>query len=58
MQGYTDSVAFEFDSSILAKLHLVGVVTVVKNSLIFDEVLLNEFISIFSNPWNWNGIKI
>jgi hypothetical protein len=45
MQGYTDSVAFEFDSSILAKLHLVGVVTVVKNSLIFDEVLLNEFIS-------------
>ena len=45
MQGYTDSVAFEFDSSILAKLHLVGVVTVAKNGLIFDDSLLNEFIS-------------
>ena len=45
MQGYTDSVAFEFDSSILAKLHLVGVVAVAKNGLIFDESLLNEFVS-------------
>lgn len=45
MQGYTDSVAFEFDSSILAKLDLVGVVTVAKNGLIFNESLLNEFIS-------------
>lgn len=45
MQGYTDSVAFEFDSSILAKLHLVGVVTVAKNGLIFDDSLLNDFIS-------------
>ena len=45
MQGFTDSVAFEMNDSILAKLHLVGVVTVVKNGLIFDEVLLNDFIS-------------
>jgi hypothetical protein len=45
MKGYTDSVAFEFDSCILAKLHLVGVVIVAKNGLIFDENLLNEFIS-------------
>ena len=45
MQGYTDSVAFEFDSSILAKLHLVGVVAVAKNGLIFDDSLLNDFIS-------------
>lgn len=45
MRGYIDSVAFEMNENILAKLHLVGVVTVVKNSLIFDEALLNEFIS-------------
>lgn len=45
MQGYTDSVAFEFDSSILAKLRLVGVVTVAKNGLVFDDSLLNDFIS-------------
>ena len=45
MQGYTDSVAFEFDSSILAKLHLVGVVTVAKNGLIFDDSLISEFIT-------------
>lgn len=45
MQGYTDSVAFEMDSSIIAKLHLVGIVTVAKNGLIFDDNLLNEFIS-------------
>ena len=45
MQGFTDSVAFEMNDSILAKLHLVGVVTVVKYSLkivlvIGDEKLL------------------
>ena len=45
MQGYTDSVAFEMDSSILAKLHLVGVITVAKNGLIFDDSLISEFIT-------------
>ncbi|MCT7604837.1 hypothetical protein N5U17_11410 [Aliarcobacter butzleri] len=45
MKGYTDSVAFEMDSSILAKLHLIGVVTVAKNGLIFDDSLISKFIT-------------
>ena len=44
MRGYIDSIAFEIDNSILAKLELIGVVTVAKNSLILDNELLNEFI--------------
>ena len=44
MRGYTDSIAFEIDNSILAKLELIGVVTVAKNSLILDNELINEFI--------------
>ena len=44
MRGYIDSVAFEIDNSILAKLELIGVVTVAKNNLILDSELLNEFI--------------
>ena len=44
MRGYIDSIAFEFDSSILAKLELIGVVTVAKNSLILDNELINDFI--------------
>lgn len=45
MKGYTDSVAFEMDSSILAKLHLIGVVTVAKNGLTFNDSLISEFIT-------------
>ena len=44
MRGYIDSIAFEIDNSILAKLELIGVVTVAKNSLILDNELLNDFI--------------
>ncbi len=44
MRGYIDSIAFEIDNSILAKLELIGVLTVAKNSLILDNELLNEFI--------------
>ncbi len=44
MRGYIDSIAFEFDSSILAKLELIGVLTVAKNNLILDNDLLNDFI--------------
>ncbi len=44
MTGCIDSIAFEIDNSILAKLELIGVVTVAKNSLILDNDLLNEFI--------------
>ena len=44
MRGYIDSIAFEIDNSILAKLELIGVVTVAKNNLILDSELLNEFI--------------
>ena len=44
MRGCIDSVAFEIDNSILAKLELIGVVTVAKNGLILDEVLINEFV--------------
>ena len=45
MRGYIDSIAFEIDNSILAKLELIGVVTVAKNNLILDNELLNEFIN-------------
>ena len=44
MLGYVDSIVFEIDNSILAKLELIGVVTVAKNSLILDNELINEFI--------------
>ena len=44
MRGYIDSIAFEIDNSILAKLQLIGVLTVAKNNLILDNELLNEFI--------------
>ena len=44
MRGYIDSIAFEIDDNILAKLELIGVVTVAKNGLILDEVLINEFV--------------
>ena len=44
MRGYIDSIALEIDNSILAKLELIGVVTVAKNNLILDNELLNEFI--------------
>ena len=44
MRGYIDSIAFEIDDNILAKLELIGVVTVAKNNLILDNELLNEFI--------------
>ena len=44
MKGYIDSLSFEIDNSILAKLELIGVVTVAKNGLILDEVLINEFV--------------
>lgn len=44
MRGYIDSIAFEIDNSILAKLELIGVVTVAKNNLILDNELINEFI--------------
>ena len=44
MRGYIDSVGFEIDNSILAKLELIGVLTVAKNSLILDNELINEFI--------------
>ncbi len=44
MRGYIDSLSFEIDNSILAKLELIGVVTVAKNNLILDNELLNEFI--------------
>lgn len=45
MKGYTDSVAFEMDTSILSKLSMFGVITVAKNGLIFNDELLNDFIS-------------
>lgn len=45
MTGFADSVIFEMNSTVLSKLHLVGVVTVVKNGLMFDENLLNEFVN-------------
>lgn len=44
MKGYIDSIAFEIDNSILAKLELIGVVTVAKNNLILDNELINKFI--------------
>ena len=44
MRGYIDSIAFEIDDNILAKLELIGVLTVAKNNLILDNELLNEFI--------------
>ena len=44
MRGYIDSIAFEIDNSILAKLELIGVVTVAKNNLILDNELINKFI--------------
>lgn len=44
MKGYIDTITFEIDNSILAKLELIGVVTVAKNSLILDNELLNDFI--------------
>lgn len=44
MRGYIDSVAFEIDDNILAKLELIGVLTVAKNNLILDNELINEFI--------------
>ena len=45
MRGYIDSIAFEFDSCILAKFHLFGVEKVAKNGIIFDESLLEMFLS-------------
>ena len=45
MKGYIDSIAFEFDSCILAKFHLFGVERVAKNGIIFDESLLEMFLS-------------
>ena len=45
MKGYIDSIAFEFDSCILAKFHLFGVESVAKNGIIFDESLLEMFLS-------------
>ena len=45
MKGYIDSIAFEFDSCILAKFHLFGVEKVAKNGIIFDESLLEMFLS-------------
>jgi hypothetical protein len=44
MRGYIDSIAFEIDDNILAKLELIGVLTVAKNNLILDNDLLNDFI--------------
>ena len=32
MKGYIDTITFEIDNSILAKLELIGVVTVAKNA--------------------------
>ena len=45
MTGFSDSVVFEMNSTILSKLSLFGVVRVAKNGLILDESLLSEFIS-------------
>ena len=45
MTGFSDSVVFEMNSTILSKLSLFGVVRVAKNGLILDESLLNEFIN-------------
>lgn len=45
MTGFSDSVVFEMNSTILSKLSLFGVVTVAKNGLILDESLLSEFIN-------------
>src|SRR5574344_1989694 len=45
MTGFSDSVVFEINSTILSKLSLFGVVTVAKNGLILDESLLNEFVN-------------
>ena len=45
MKGYIDSIAFEYDSCILAKFHLFGVEKVAKNGIIFDESLLEMFLS-------------
>ena len=44
MTGCIDSIAFEIDDNILARIELIGVVTVAKNNLILDNELLNEFI--------------
>ena len=44
MRGYIDTITLEIDNSILAKLELIGVVTVAKNGLILDNELLNDFI--------------
>ena len=45
MTGFSDSVVFEMNSTILSKLSLFGVVTVAKNGLILDESLLSEFVN-------------
>ena len=45
MTGFSDSVVFEMNSTILSKLSLFGVVKVAKNGLILDESLLSEFIN-------------
>ncbi len=45
MTGFSDSVVFEMNSTILSKLSLFGVVRVAKNGLILDESLLSEFIN-------------
>ena len=44
MRGYIDSIAFEIDDNILAKIELIGVLTVAKNNLILDNELINDFI--------------
>ena len=44
MTGCIDSIAFEIDDNILARIELIGVVTVAKNNLILDNELINEFI--------------
>ena len=45
MIGYIDSIAFEFDSCILAKFHLFGVVTVAKSGIIFNDNLAKTMIN-------------
>ena len=45
MTGFSDSVVFEMNSTILSKLSLFGVVRVAKNGLILDESLLSEFVN-------------
>ncbi len=45
MRGFIDSLSFEFDEVILSKLHLIGVLTVVKSgALIFNDNLIREFV--------------